>query len=191
MEDLARQLAKSGKMLEKFLPRRDSLPREKQRLLIEEEANFEQLERRLHSVLGDAFIEGTAFFRGQQHRPRDNGGSFGTALGALALRVLPDLYPHFAEIAVTPAELNQILDPTTELSGLSKKFMSEGLGIFDLDAGKFLPNCSGVYPQRVLSEIERQGGLGGQTLIGTFVSPPYGYAADLVKACVAGLLRGK
>jgi hypothetical protein len=191
VEDLARQLAKSDRMLERYRPRRESLPREKQRLLIEEEANYEQLEARVRSAIGDAFLEGTVFFRGQQLRPRDNGSSFGTALGSMALRVLPDLYPHFAEIAVTPAELNQILDPTTELSGLSKKFMSEGLGIFDLDAGKYVPNCSGVYPQRLLSEIERQGGLGGQTLIGTFVSPPYGYAADLVKACVAGLLRGK
>jgi hypothetical protein len=30
-----------------------------------------------------------------------------------------------------------------------------------------------------------------QTLVATFVSPPYGYASDLVKACCAGLLRGK
>lgn len=191
VEDLARQLAKSDRMLERYRPRRDSLPREKQRLLIEEEANYEQLEGRVRTALGDAFLEGTVFFRGQQHRPRDNGSSFGTALGSMALRVLPDLYPHFAEIAVKPEELNQILDPTTELSGLSKKFMSEGLGIFDLDAGKYVPNCNGVYPRRILDEIERQGGLSGQTLIGTFVSPPYGYAADLVKACVAGLLRGK
>jgi hypothetical protein len=190
-EDLARQFAKSNEMLRKYRDRRETLKPEKQRLLIEEEANNEQLEARVRVAVGDAFLDGMVFFRGQQQRPRDHGGSFATALSALALRVLPDLYPHFADIAVTPAELAQILDPSTELSGLSKKFMSEQLGIFDLDAGKYVANCSGVYPQRILSEIERQGGLSGQTLIGAFVSPPYGYAADLVKACIAGLLRGK
>jgi hypothetical protein len=191
VEDLARQLAKSEKMLLKYRDRRESLKPEQRRLLGDEEASYEQLEGRVRAAIGDAFLEGNAFFRGQHYRPRDNGGSFGTALLSMALRALPDLYPHFAEIAVTPAELNQILDPNTEVSGISKKFMREGLGIFDLDAGKYLPNCSGVYPQRVLSEIERHGGLSGQTLIGTFVSPPYGYAADLVKACIAGLLRAK
>jgi hypothetical protein len=191
VEDLARQLAKSNRMLERYRPRGESLRPEKKRLLIEEEANFEALESRVRAALGEAFLEGTVYFRAQQLRPRDNGSSFGSALGSMALRVLPDLYPHFAEIAVTDKELEQILDPGAELAGLSKKFMSDGLGIFDLDAGKYVPNCSGVHPKRVLGEIEKHGGLTGQTLISTFVSPPFGYAADVVKACVAGLLRGK
>jgi hypothetical protein len=52
-------------------------------------------------------------------------------------------------------------------------------------------SCAGLYPTRIAQEIEQNGGLSGQALVAMFVSPPYGYAPDLVKACCAGLLRGK
>jgi hypothetical protein len=189
IDDLARQLARSDKMLERYRPRRESLTREKQRLLIEEEARFEDLEGCVRSAVQDAFLDGTVYFRGQSFRPRDLGSAFGTALAALAIRILPDLFPHFSEIAVSPTELNQLLE--RELSGPSTKFMENGLGILSLDAGRYVASCSGVYPTRIAHEIEQNGGLSGQALVGTFVSPPYGYAPDLVKACCAGLLRGK
>jgi hypothetical protein len=176
-------------MLERHRARRESLTREKQLLLIAEEARFEEFEGRVRAAVQDAFLDGTAYFRGQPFRPRDLGSAFGTALGALAVRVLPDLYPHFSEIAVSPAELNQLLE--RELSGPSTKFMENGLGILSLDAGRYVASCSGVYPTRISHEIEQNGGLSGQALVATFVSPPYGYAPDLVKACCAGLLRGK
>lgn len=189
IDDLARQLARSDKMIERNRNRRESLSREKQRLLIEEEARFEDLEGRVRAAVQDAFLDGVAYFRGQQFRPRDAGSAFGTALGSLATRIVPDLYPHFADIAILPAELNQLLDK--DLSGPSTKFMESGLGILALDAGKYVASCTGLYPTRIAQEIERNGGLSGQALIATFVSPPYGYAPDLVKACCAGLLRGK
>jgi hypothetical protein len=189
IEDHARQLARADKMLERFRPRRESLTREKQRLLIEEEARFDELEGRVRAAVAEAFLEGTAYFRGQQLRPRDAGSAFGPALCSIATRVLPDLYPHFSEIAISPAELNQLLEK--ELTGPSTKFMEGALGILALDAGKYVASCTGLYPTRIAQEIEQNGGLSGQTLVATFVSPPYGYAPDLVKACCAGLLRGK
>lgn len=189
IEDHARQLARSDRMLERYRPRRESLSREKQRLLIEEEARHEELDARVRAAVAESFVEGTTYFRGQQLRPREAGGSFQTALSSLATRILPDLYPHFSEIAIAPSELNQLLEK--EMTGPSKKFMEEGLGLLSLDAGKYVASCGGVYPTRILEEIEKAGGLTGQTLIGTFVSPPYGYAPDLVKACCAGLLRGR
>jgi hypothetical protein len=189
IEDQARQLARSDKMLERYRPRRESLTREKQRLLIEEEARFDELEGRVRMAVAEAFMEGSVYFRGQQLRPRDAGSAFGPALSSLATRILPDLYPHFSEIAISPAELNQLLEK--ELTGPSTKFMEGGLGILSLDAGKYVASCTGLYPTRIAQEIEQNGELSGQTLVATFVSPPYGYAPDLVKACCAGLLRGK
>ena len=189
IEEHGRQLARSDRMLERYRPRRESLTREKQRLLIEEEARFDELESQVRAAVAEAFVEGTAYFRGQQIRPRDSGSAFGTALGAIASRILPDLYPHFVEIAISPTELNQLLDK--ELTGPSTKFMEGALGILALDAGKYVASCVGVYPTRIAQEIEQNGGLSGQALVATFVSPPYGYAADLVKACCAGLLRAK
>lgn len=189
IEDSARQLARSQRMVERYRPRYESLTAEKKRLLIEEEAREEELDAKLRSVVAEAFLEGAAFFRGQQFRPRDLGSAFGPALSAMAARILPDLYPHFSEIAISPTELNQLLE--RELSGPSTKFMEGGLGILALDAGKYVASCAGLFPTRIVREIEQNGGLTGQALIGTFVAPPYGYAPDLVKACCAGLLRGK
>ncbi len=189
IEDHARQLARCEKMLERHRPRRESMLREKQRLLFEEEARFDELEARLRTAVGQAFLDGTAYFRGQPLRPRDSGSAFALALTTIAVRILPDLYPHFSDIAISPAELNQLLEK--ELTGPSTKFMEGGLGILTLDAGKYIASCAGVYPTRVAQEVEQNGGLSGQTLVTTFVSPPYGYAPDLVKACCAGLLRGK
>lgn len=189
IEEHARQLARSDRMLERYRPRRESLTREKQRLLIEEEARFDELEGRVKAAVAEAFLEGTAYFRAQSLRPRDAGSAFGPALASMAGRILPDLYPHFSEIAISPAELNQLLEK--ELAGPSTKFMDGGLGILSLDAGKYVASCAGLFPTRIAQEIAQNGGLSGQTLVATFVSPPYGYAPDLVKACCAGLLRGK
>ena len=189
IEDHARQLARSDRMLERYRARRESLTREKQRLLIEEEARFDELEGRVRAAVAEAFLEGTVYFRGQQIRPRDAGSAFGSALRGIATRVLPDLYPHFSEIAISPTELAQLLEK--ELTGPSTKFMDGALGILSLDAGKYVASCTGLYPTRIAQEIEQNGGLSGQALVAMFVSPPYGYAPDLVKACCAGLLRGK
>jgi len=188
-EDCARQLGKSSRMLEKYRARRESLTREKQRLLIEEEARVDELDGRVRAAVAEAFLEGNVYFRGQQIRPRETASAFGPALSGIATRVLPDLYPHFSEIAISPKELEQLLDK--DLAGPSTKFMEGGLGILSLDAGKYVAACTGLYPTRIAQEIESNGGLSGQTLVATFVSSPYGYAPDLVKACCAGLLRGK
>lgn len=189
IEDHGRQLARSERMLERYRPRRESLTREKQRLLIEEEARFDELEGRARAAVAEAFLEGAAYFRGRPLRPRDSGATFGSALVNIATRVLPELYPHFVETAISPAELTQLLE--RELSGPSTKFMPGGLGILALDAGKYVAACTGACPTRIIQEIEHNGGLSGQALVATFVSPPYGYAPDVVKACCAGLLRGK
>ena len=132
--------------------------------------------------------EALSFVRSRSVR-RSWGGAFGSALSAIASRLLPDLFPHFTEIAVTPTELNQLLE--RELMGPSPKFMETGLGILSLDAGRYVANCTGLYPTRIVEEVRSSGGLTGQTLVSTFMSPPFGCAPDLIKACCAGLLRGK
>ncbi len=189
IESHARELARSERMLERYRARRESLTPTKKNLLNEEEARFEDLELKVRKAVDEAFLEGTAYFRSQQFRARDVGSSFAGALSTLATRILPDLYPHFTEIAITPTELGQLLEK--ELAGPSTKFMETGLAILSLDAGKYVATCQGAIPSRILQEVQATGGMTGQALIAMFVSPPYGYAADLVKACCAGLLRGK
>ena len=113
--------------------------------------------------------------------------TFAVALHQAANRVLPDLFPHFIATQVAPSELLQLVE--AELSGPSPKFLTGDLGILELDAGRFVPSCGGVVVRRVQDYIESEGGCSGTALLARFGGPPYGYTANVVKACVAGLLR--
>jgi hypothetical protein len=101
--------------------------------------------------------------------------------------ILPELYNRYVDVAITPGELTQLLEPN--LSGPSQKFMGSELGILELDAGKYIPTCSGEVPSRLAQYIQDQNGIPGNALLAHFGGPPYGYPADVVKACLAGLLR--
>jgi hypothetical protein len=186
-EDLARLLVKARGMVNRYGARKESLSPEKQRLLLEEQALVEEHESKLRHALADAFHAGTVYFRSQPLTPRDLGGSFSTALAALAAKLLPALYQHFEDVAITETELGQLLEK--DLHGPSPKFFEKGLGILSVESGRAEPTCRGTVPQRVLAHIQKKNGLAGEHLLKDFLSPPYGYAPDVVKACVAGLLR--
>lgn len=186
-EDLASTLAKSRRMIERYAPKRESLTDDKKRLLREEEALVEEHLLQLRAALARAFHGGTVYFRGQTIVPREKGAALNTALHAIATSLLSALYPHFADFAVTETELLQLL--AKDLHGPSEKFLEKGLGILGRDAGKYEPTCAGAVPQRVLQVIQRETGISGERLLKLFLAPPYGYAPDVVRACVAGLLR--
>lgn len=187
-EDLARLLVKSRGMVNRYGARRESLSPEKQRLLLEEQALAEEHETKLRQSLADAFHTGAIYFRGQPLTPREAGGSFASALHATATRLLPSLYPHFEDVAITETEIGQLLEK--DLHGPSPKFFEKGLGILALESGKFEPRCEGAVPQRILAAVQKENGISGERLLKLFLAPPYGYAPDVVKACIAGLLRG-
>jgi hypothetical protein len=188
IESAVREYARSSKMVDRYKPRWASLPKAKQQLVLEEEARLEDLDRAVQKAVAGAFFQGTVYFRGQATRPHDMASAFGTALLAAANRFVSELYPYATDLmAVTDTEIQQLLEP--ELHGPSTKFLDDGLGILSLDDRKYVPTCQGEHPRRIAQEIQKTGGLSGQTLIATFVGPPYGYPPDMVRACVAGLLR--
>jgi len=190
IESSGRELVRSRQMIKKYRHRLDSLGKPKQQLVQAEEVRLEDLEKAVQKAVASAFLEGAIYFRGQPLRPRDFGSAFSPALVAVANRVLPDLYPHTTDlIAVTDSEILQLLD--AELAGPSTKFLDGALGILSLDDQKYIATCKGEHPKRIAAEIVKTGGVSGQTLIATFIGPPYGYPADLVRACSAGLLRAK
>ena len=186
-EDLARGLVKSRGMVNRYSARRESITPEKARLLSEEQAFAEEHESKVRQALADAFHAGSIYFRGQAIAPRQEGASFTSALQAVASRLLQPLYPQFEDFAITELETAQLLEK--DLHGPSPKFLEKGLGIVGLDAGKFEPKCEGTVPQRVLTAVKTTPGISGERLLKHFLAPPYGYAPDVVKACVAGLLR--
>lgn len=187
VDHLARELYRSRAMVKKYKPRRESLNSARKLLLQQEENRGEDLEKLAGETIAKAWMAGRMYFRGRAISPQEHGASFAVAVHAAATRVLPDQYPHFVATQVQPAELMQLVE--AELSGPSPKFLMDDLGILELDAGRYVPACAGVVPRRVQEHIEAEGGLGGTALLAHFGGPPYGYTANVVKACVAGLLR--
>ncbi len=187
LETQAREYGRSLNMVSRWRPRRESLSNDKKHLLLQEEARSEELERLLQGAVNSAWTEGTLYFRGRSTPARELGSAFGTVLGTAGKRFLPELFPHFLVTQISPAELLQLLEPT--LSAPSPKYLDDELGILSLDAGKYVPSCDGVAPKRVMEFVEREQAVGGDLLLKTFGRPPYGYTANVVHACVVGLLR--
>lgn len=186
-EELVRELHRSRGMVKKYGPRKESLSSARKLLLQQEDNRAEELEKLVRDAVAAAWMAGRMYFRARSFSPQDHGASFASALLGAATRLLPDLFPHFVATQVQPSELLQLIEP--ELSGPSPKFLTGELGILELDSGRYVPSCSGVVPRRVQEHIEAEGGLGGTTLLAHFGGPPYGYTANVVKVCVAGLLR--
>jgi hypothetical protein len=174
-------------MVQRYHPRRQSLTSARRELLGREEHRVEDQERQVREAVAAAWLDGAFFFRGRPLRARDQGGAFATAITAAANLILPELFPHFVATQLQPGELLQLIEP--ELSGPSPKLLEDELGILALDTGRFVPACSGVVPRRVREVLESDGGLGGTALLDHLGAPPYGYTTNVVKACVAGLLR--
>jgi len=187
MEQIARQLLQSIRMIEKYDPRRESLSPARKLLLQQEKNREEELRGQIREIVSAAWQSGRMYFRSKPYSARDFGTSFLNVLQAVATRVLPDLFPSFEPTALQPSEVLQLIEQ--ELSAPSPKFI-DPLGILELDSGRFVPSCHGVVPQRVFESIKSDGGISGTGLLKLFEGPPYGYAPELVRACVAGLLRG-
>lgn len=186
---LARDLKKSRRMIELYRARFDGLSPEKRRLLMDEEGNRNDLDKRLDAAVRSAFMEGMIYFRGLPNDPRSFGNSFAEAIKSAAERFLPDLYQHYCDVVISNAEWPQLME--RHFDGASNKFFgtSGGLGILAMDAGQTIATCSGAVPQRILQYIEANNGASGATLLTHFGKPPYGYPLDVVRACLVGLLR--
>jgi hypothetical protein len=188
VEQHARELERSRAMVRKYRPRRESLVAARKLLLQQEENRTEDLEGGLRVAVAAAWMSGRLYFRGRSLSPQDQGATFAKALLATATRVLPELYPHFVATNVAPGELMQLVEP--ELLGPSPKFFTGELGILELDSGRYEASCSGVVPRRILEHVEAEQGVSGTALLARFGGLSYGYTPSVVKACVAGLLRG-
>lgn len=186
--EAARECGRSARMIKVNKARRESLTLAKQRLLIEEESRYEELHKRLYATVAETWLSGTLYFAGGSYVARELGSTFGQSLSAICERVLPKVFAHFVATRVTPAEMLQLLDE--QLSHPTQKLVKE-LGILTLEAGKYEPTCHGVVPRRVLEYIEQEKGASGSALQAAFGGPPYGYAPEVVRACVAGFLRAR
>jgi hypothetical protein len=187
--DTLKELGQSRGMIARYAPRKASMSKEKQRLLFDEEIRAEDLERRARLAVERAFVEGDLYFRGEHRAAKDYGSTFNTIMSTVGSARLPELYTQHTDVAVTDKELEQLLAPT--LSGVSPKFLDQALGLLTQDGGHFLPTCQGTVPLAILAYVDRHDGTAGSVLLQDFARPPYGYPADVVRACLLALLRAR
>ena len=186
--DKARKIAKSKRMVGRYTPKRASISEARKRLLSEEETRLGTLLDEFKKVVGEGFMAGRVYFRGADTDPNDYGAGFMAALAKAGQARLPTIYSHFIATNVTMPELEQLL--VRDLTGPPIKFYTDELGILDTDAGRIVASCTGAIPRRIVELVTSEQGTLGQVLLQRFSEPPYGYSANVVKACVAGLLRG-
>ncbi len=188
LEEAARELGRSISLVKRYEGRAQSLPAEKHRLWLEEKSRVEhELTPRLRRAIEGAWIDGRLYFRGKAIEGREIGTSIGVVLSRESERTLRALFPHFVPTRVSTTEILQLIETT--LTNPSTKFLGE-LGILELENGRFMPTCKGVVPTLVLEHVTTSGGATGAGLYAHFGGPPYGFAPEVVRACVAGLLRG-
>lgn len=188
LESTCRELGKSQRMVQRHQARQATLTGPRRLLLTQEQTRAEDLRERLRKALEQAFLKGSVYFRSRPIDPFEHGTSMATVLKALGDRHLPELFPSFLPTQVKPGELLQLV-AQQDLVGISPKFLPGELGIFDLEGGHYVPTCAGLVPRQVQELIEHEQGISGAALIARFGAPPYGYVPNVVKACVAGLLR--
>jgi hypothetical protein len=187
LDKAASEVGKSAAMIRRYDGRAESMPEAKRRLLHEEKARLEEHQAHLARALDAAWMGGRLYFRGKPTEPRELASAAAPVLARASERILRDLYPHFIATRVSNTEVMQLIEP--ELNAPSPKFIAE-LGLLESDRGKYVPSCNGLVPRRILEHLTGQGGATGATLYAHFGGPPYGYAPEVVRACVAGLLRG-
>ena len=188
LEEAARELGKSIALVRRYEGRSQSLLGEKQRLWSEEKSRAEhELAPRLRRAVEAAWIDGKMYFRGKATDAREVGNSIGATLSREADRVLRALFPHFVATRVSNAELLRLIEGN--FTAPDPVFINE-LGILELENGRFTSTCKGAVPKLVLDHITTNGGATGAGLYAHFGGPPYGFAPEVVRACVAGLLRG-
>jgi hypothetical protein len=176
-------------MFRKYDSRKESLQSERKALLQQEKDRIDDLLPQIRTIVARTFLSGQIYFRGEPTRPADIGDSFERALETVAGRYLRKIYPYHIATQVAPAELELLLKP--ELTGPPEKFMPGELGILALDGGRIVFVCNGTVPTRVLEFITSENAASGQALLAHFGGPPYGYTANVLRACVLGLLRAR
>jgi hypothetical protein len=189
LESSLKALVRSKHIRDKYSSRDSSLSETKRYLLGNERSRCDDLEVDVKEAITSQFLVGELYFQGRSLDKPTLGNGFSTLLERAGESVLPTLYSQFVSMRIDPAELKQLLD--REISGPSSKLMEKGLGILEADAGRYVASCKGEVPERISRYIIEQQGVAGSTLLNHFGGPPYGYSADIVRACVAGLLRGK
>lgn len=186
VDHIARDVAKSNHIVQRYR-HQAGMPSAKQRVFYEEITRQEDLQQRLSRAVAAAFVAGDFYFRGRR-LDRRPGLGFKASLEKAAAEIVGDLYGQLIHVAVNPSDIQLLL--AKEITGPSL-VLTESLGLLEDDAGRFEARCRGVVPTQIREFVENRMGVQGDDLLRHFGGPPFGYGQDVVKACLAALLRGR
>lgn len=187
VDHIARDVAKSNFIVQRYRHQAAGLPSTKQRVFYEEVTRQEDLQQRLRQAVAAAFVAGDFYFRGRR-LDRHAGLGFKASLEKAAAEIVGELYGELIHVAVNPSDIQLLL--AKEITGPSL-VLTESLGLLEDDAGRFEARCRGVVPTQIRELVENRRGVQGDELLRHFGGPPFGYGQDVVKACLAALLRGR
>lgn len=183
----AQELARSEAMVRLY--QNVGLTDEKRPLHMEEARRVDRLTEELKDAVKAALYRGAVYFRGTPFPLNEI-----RSVEAVAQRIVEprvrELYPYYQDIAVLPMELQQLVVRDIP-ANVSEKFFAGKLGLLKMDAGRPTWEPEGEAPKALFRVIDEQRGCNGATLLQQFARPPYGFAPDLVRACLAGLFRAE
>lgn len=189
--NLAQDLEKSQAMVRHYNAIKATLGPERLRLFVDETTRVEKLVEALDKALRSSLMRANVYFRGQRTALQGH-SSVEAVVRAVIEPRLRDLYPYFKDLAITQRDMDQLLAQEVP-AGASQKFFDgrDGLGLLRMDAGQPVWAPDGEAPKAIFRHIEEQRGCNAGTLLQAFARPPYGYAGDVVRACILALFRGE
>jgi len=192
VELLTQEVYRSKQMISRT--ERTARTRDETALVSQEKLRLRQHQSDLKRLLGQAMLDGTIYFRGNDRSPEATSSSVGVGQAAnnVLKQVLPDVYHRFDEgaVRVTTSDLTSLLT-SESLHGISDGCTQ--LNLVRDENGQPVINTETSSLKEVLACIETKTSYGeiatGKYLIDKFSKEPFGWNLDVVRLFVVSLIR--
>lgn len=190
IENLARELKRSQKMIARYNGQQ-SLSPINQRLLVTERTNTDSIIQDLKKEMRSVWLDGSVFFDGGHGKADQEGSTFDAALKGIVESRIERIYHSFeaGNNNLSDSDFKQLLN--RDISGLSRVFLDgpHGLGLACVDSGKITIRPEGFVPGSILNFIRDKNYVTGEKIFNEFMGPPWGWSKLVIKSSVIALLR--
>lgn len=197
LDTMVAELVRANEMIRKYdqLRAQSKIVAEESASLDEEKRQANSAESRLRMKLSQALNTGQLLFQGRSRDVSVLATTAPEALTRFLSDVIPGLYPHLRDAAVSPRpdDAADILK-AANLDALPSVYGSGGLGMFARSGGAVRFDPDAPATRHVLGFLRDRVDYGekpdGRTLEERFASPPFGWEPDVLRVVLAGLFRG-
>lgn len=197
LDAMVGELVRANEMIRRYeqLRSQNKIVAEESASLDEEKRQGSAIESRLRTKLAQALSTGQMLFQGRSRDVSALAATASEALSRFLSEVIPGLYPHLADAAVSPRPNDgEDILKAANLDALPAVYGSGGLGMFTSSGGavKFDPDSPAA--RHILGFLRDRVDYGekpnGRTLEDHFSSPPFGWDSDVLRVVLAGIFRG-